>query len=78
MRLIIRLVLVSLAVGLIMAWLGITPADIYRRAANLVLWVGQALAEGLGGYAVYILAGASIVVPIWAVNRLLSRRRSRS
>ena len=71
---IIRLVVASLVVGLIMKWSGFTPItllhflgdsfrDIFDNIGSVAATVGE-----------WLLLGATIVVPVWFVMRLLGRR----
>jgi hypothetical protein len=74
---VIRLVLLSVVVGIIMQALGISPADLPRRLAI----IGQRIYE-MGFGAVrdvfgYFLIGAVVVVPIWLLSRLFSGRSDR-
>ncbi|MGF1606780.1 MAG: DUF6460 domain-containing protein [Rhodothalassiaceae bacterium] len=74
---IIRLLIASLIVGLVLAWQDMTPIDVYRRIADALAWAWNNSVDLFGDYGAAILAGASIVVPIWLVLTLLSRRRKR-
>jgi Family of unknown function (DUF6460) len=71
---VIRLVLLSVIVGIIMSALGIQPADLPRWLAM----VGQRIYD-LGFSSVrtvfgYFVIGAVVVVPIWLLSRLFARR----
>ena len=72
---IIRLVVASLVVGLIMKWSGFTPItllhflgdsfrDIFDNIGSVAATVGE-----------WLLLGATIVVPVWFVMRLLGGRQ---
>lgn len=72
---IIRLVVASLIVGLIMKWSGFTPItllhflgdsfrDIFDNIGSVAATIGE-----------WLLLGATIVVPVWFVMRLLGRGR---
>jgi len=74
---IIRLVVASLIVGLIMKWSGFTPVtllhflgasfrDIFDNIGGVASTVGE-----------WLLLGATIVVPVWFVMRLLNGKRGR-
>jgi len=74
-RVIVTLLILSLAAGLILATLGIRPSDlpaalgmaisdVTRFAARIVDWAWR-----------YVLLGATIVVPIWLLLYLLRRLR---
>lgn len=72
--LVIRLVVLSLIVGFVMAVLGIDASDVFQGAVRMV---EDTLRDGTGVLANlirYTLAGAALVVPIWIVLRLLKRR----
>lgn len=73
--LILRLVLISLVVGFLMAMFGINPQSLIHGAIELVR---DALRDSTGllrSIAGYVATGAAIVVPVWLVLRLTSRRR---
>lgn len=71
---IIRLVLVSIAVGIVFKALGVTPETVIQdllRTAQRIYDLGF----GLVGHAFNVfLLGAVVVIPIWFVARLLRRR----
>jgi Family of unknown function (DUF6460) len=75
---IIRLVLFSVVVGIVMSALGIQPADLPRWLAM----IGQRIYDlGFGSLRTvfgYFLIGAVVVVPIWLLSRLFSRRADKS
>ena len=68
---IIRLVILSVVVGIILSALGITPDNIVYRLGLLVRRIYDmgwgAVQWALG----YFLLGAVIVIPIWLLSRLL-------
>jgi hypothetical protein len=67
---IIRLVLLSIVVGIALSALGLTPAELFRRLDFLLQRLydmGFRWVEWLLGY---FLIGAVIVVPIWLIARL--------
>jgi hypothetical protein len=70
----LKLLFLSLLVGAFMALLGITP---FGLIAGVVDWVRSAFDlsfETLGDIARWVLYGAVVVVPIWLISRLFSRR----
>ena len=74
-RVLIKLIVVSLLVGFVMSVFGWTPFDIYDaiRDAALELWyTGFAAFDRFIGY---ILIGAMVVVPAFILIRILSYRR---
>ena len=67
----IRLVVLSLIVGILLAALGFSPYDIIdsvRRLVQRIYDMGFAAIEKAGRY---FLLGAVIVFPIWLIARLL-------
>ena len=70
----LKLVVLSLIVGAIMAGLGLTPGNLVRQAvdaAHAVFGLGFETLRNVGGY---VVTGAVIVIPIWILTRLVSRR----
>lgn len=78
MRLIVNILIWSLLVGLLLAWLRIDPVDLLRDGLHLLAALPRMLADMLGWAWPYVATGAVIVVPI-ALIGLLPRlwRRSR-
>lgn len=72
---IVRLVLISLVVGFLMSVFGLNPQSLLNAAIDLVRDAFRDSTGLLRSVAGYVLAGAAIVVPIWVVMRLTSRRR---
>lgn len=72
LRVAIRLVILSFAVGVVLAALGLEPYDIVASAIRFVrhLWDMGFLALDRAWR--YFLIGAVVVVPIWLVVRLLN------
>ena len=67
----LRLVVVSIAVGAVLAWLNISPWDLVasiRRFFERLLSHGF---EAVRDLFAYFLLGAMIVVPVWLVIRLM-------
>lgn len=72
LRVALRLVILSFAVGVVLAALGIEPYDIVASALRFArrLWnMGFATLDQAWRY---FLIGAVVVVPVWLVMRLLS------
>ena len=68
---IVRLIVLSVVVGIVLSALGITPDNFFYR---LQLLAGRLYDMGFGAIEWmlhYLLLGAMIVVPIWLVARLL-------
>lgn len=67
---IVRLIVLSVAVGIALSALGLTPGELFRRLDFLIARLydmGFRWVEWLFGY---FLIGAVIVVPIWLLARL--------
>ncbi len=73
---IVRLLVLSLVVGVILSVLGITPENIFDRI-NVMLRriydLGFGAIESVLGY---VILGAMVVVPIWFISRLIKATRS--
>lgn len=67
----IRLIFLSLIVGAIMSWWGITPEDLYYSTINLARdLINQGFAS-LRNVGMWVLYGAVVVIPIWILLRVL-------
>ena len=74
---IVRLVLVSILVGVILSALGLDPLDIIQSIQKLIrsIWdMGFDAFRRLWGY---FLLGAVLVIPIWLIMRLVNAPRGR-
>ncbi|MCY1708194.1 DUF6460 domain-containing protein [Pannonibacter sp. SL95] len=74
LRVIVRLVFLSLVVGVILSALDLDPLGVIDLLLSFVqrLWdMGFAAIEQVGKY---LVLGAVIVVPIWLVSRIFSAR----
>jgi len=72
---IIRLVLLSIVVGVVFSALGITPYNILERLQLLIRRIvdlGFGTIEGAIGY---FLLGAVVVIPVWLVVRLIAQAK---
>ena len=67
---IIRLVLLSILVGVILAAIGLDPMDLIDSIRRLVLHVWNMGFDAVRWLWRYFLLGAVIVVPIWLLVRL--------
>ncbi|WP_420909589.1 DUF6460 domain-containing protein [Kaistia nematophila] len=71
-QVLLRLVVISLIVGIVLSALGLSPYDIVEKAQQLVwrIWnMGFGAIEWIWKY---FLLGAVIVIPVWIVIRLLN------
>lgn len=71
-QVLLRLVVISLIVGIVLSALGISPYDIIETAQQFIrrIWnMGFGAIEWIWRY---FLLGAVIVVPVWVIIRLLN------
>ena len=71
---IIRLVLLSVVVGIVFSTLGITPFNILERLDHLIRNVMNMGFDALNWALRYFLLGAVIVIPVWFLFRLFRGR----
>ncbi|MCB5202532.1 DUF6460 domain-containing protein [Neorhizobium sp. T786] len=74
-RTIVKLIVVSLVVGFIMAIFGLDPWDIVYGIRDFVLDLWYQGFHALGRVGDYLILGASIVIPVYIILRLFSFRR---
>ena len=67
----IRLVLLSIVVGIVFSALGITPYTLVERLQQLIRNIADLGADAFKSAFGYFLIGAVIVFPIWFVVRLI-------
>ena len=70
----LRLALLSLLVGVVLAAFGMTPWGFFHW---LRYWIEELIGSGwdaVRSIVGYVVSGAIIVVPVWLVMRLMSRR----
>ena len=71
----IRLILLSILVGVILSVIGLDPFDIWRSLERLVRSVWNMGWDAINWLLRYFLLGAVIVVPIWLLVRISKRGR---
>lgn len=64
---VIKLIIASLLVGLVIHWLDITPKDVLEHFGETVAALYNAARDAIGWASNYIVTGALIVIPIWAI-----------
>ncbi len=72
LRTVVKLVVLSVVVGIIMAALNFTPLDVWYMARDFVRWVYEVGYEAFGRIGVYFVYGAMVVVPVFILMRLLA------
>lgn len=75
---VVRLVLLSILVGVILSALGLDPLNLWRTLQNLVRQIWEMGFDALWWLWRYFLIGAVLVIPIWLVLRLAKGARGRA
>lgn len=75
LRVLVKLVVVSILVGFVMTVFDWYPADIYYGIRNFLLDLWHKGFAALGRVGDYLLLGAAVVIPAFIVLRALSYRR---
>jgi hypothetical protein len=74
----VRLILLSILVGVILSALGIDPLNIWRSLQNLVLGIWDMGFDAIWSVWRYFVIGAVLVIPIWVLVRLSKGTRGRA
>ena len=74
-RVIIKLLILSVAVGFLMSIFGLYPDDILFAVRDFIVDLWNIGFKTLGRLGDYLLLGAVIVVPVFILIRVLSYRR---
>jgi hypothetical protein len=73
----VRLALVSILVGVVLAALGLDPFDIIHSVERLIRSIWNMGFDAVRWLWRYFLLGAVIVIPIWIIMRLLNAPRGK-
>jgi uncharacterized protein DUF6460 len=73
----VRLALVSILVGVVLAALGLDPFDIIHSIERLIRSIWNMGFDAVRWLWRYFLLGAVIVIPIWIIMRLVNAPRGR-
>lgn len=71
---VVKLLFLSLIVGALMAFLGLTPRSLFSALQTFALSIWNMGADAIREVAQWIVAGALIVIPVWLIVRVASRR----
>jgi hypothetical protein len=71
---IIKLIFLSLIVGAIMAFLGLTPRSLFQAIGTFISSILNLGTDAVREVAEWLVAGALIVIPVWLLLRLFGRR----
>lgn len=74
---VIRLVLLSILVGVVLSALGFDPWNIVASLRRFVRAIWDMGFDAVEWVWRYFLLGAAIVIPIWLIMRLVNGRRGR-
>ena len=77
MGVLVRLILVSILVGVILSALGLDPFDIIHSVERLIRSIWNMGFDAIRWLWRYFLLGAVIVIPIWLILRLVRAPKSR-
>lgn len=72
---VLRLVLLSILVGIVLAAIGLDPWNIVASIRRLFDWIWNLGFDAINSLWRYFLLGAVIVVPIWLISRLFGAQR---
>lgn len=73
----LRLVLLSVIVGVVLAMIGFDPWNIVYSIRRLFDWIYHLGFDAIESLWRYFLLGAVIVVPIWLISRLFNSQSNR-
>ncbi|MGB7431275.1 MAG: DUF6460 domain-containing protein [Ahrensia sp.] len=74
-RTIIKLLIISVLVGMVMNVFGLSPLDIIDAVRDFFVRLWQSGWAALGRFGDWLILGASVVVPIFIIMRVLNYRR---
>ena len=74
-RVIVKLIIVSLIVGVAMSAFGLSPWDIFSSIREFVMRLWNMGFSAIGKFADYLLLGACVVIPAFIIIRIMSFRR---
>lgn len=68
---IVRLVILSIIVGVVLSALNIRPDEIFYHVRRMFRWLYELGFDSIESVIAYFLLGAVIVIPIWLIARVL-------
>jgi len=74
---IVRLILVSILVGVVLSALGLDPFDIVQSIERLIRSIWDMGFDAIRWVWRYFLLGAVLVIPIWIIVRLVNTPRGK-
>jgi len=73
----LRLALMSVLVGVVLAAIGLDPWNIVASIRRLADWIWNLGFDAINSLWRYFILGAVIVIPLWLISRLFSTQRPR-
>lgn len=70
----VRLLVISLLVGVVLSWLDLRPTELFNHLVYLLESAWLSVFGSLNRTIDYVLMGAAIVVPIFLISRFLKTR----
>lgn len=74
-RTIVKLLVISLLVGMVMSVFGITPFEVFDSIRDFFVRLWEQGFAALGRVGDWLILGASIVIPLFIIIRILSWKR---
>lgn len=69
-RTVFQLIFLSLIVGLLLSWFGVTPANFWNSMGNLAVQAWESGVAFFDWALIYIIIGGAVVVPVYLVRQL--------
>lgn len=69
----VKLLLISLLVGVVLSALGLTPLAVVEFIVDFFQRIWNLGFDALGQFGDWIILGATLVIPVWFIMRLLDR-----
>jgi hypothetical protein len=69
---ILQLAIASIIIGVVLSFFGFNPANLYDAVVRLSDWISSLGLDAVKKVLRYLLLGAIIVVPLWALSRIFS------
>ena len=74
-RTLIKLAVISILVGMVMSVFGIGPFDVFYGVRDFFVRLWEQGWAALGRFGDWLILGASVVIPVFILIRVLSYRR---
>ncbi|MEO0619106.1 MAG: DUF6460 domain-containing protein [Pseudomonadota bacterium] len=74
----IRLIIMSVVVGIVLAAFGLSPLELLEAIQRLTIRIYDMGFDAIEWALQYFLLGAVIVIPVWFLSRLFSTSRKNS